>query len=87
MFEVVLYYSKGGKAKKVAEFFKLPILNILNALNDKYLDRYSNIIIVCPTYGDEELPLEVEDCLLKLKIKNKNYAICELGNFFGNEKD
>jgi flavodoxin len=82
MFNAVFYYSKGGNSLKVAEFFSLPLLNVINNPN---LENYNNYIIVCPTYGDEELPFEMEDFLINLKFKNKKYAICELGNRFGHE--
>lgn len=82
MFEAVLYYSKGGNSLKVAEFFNLPLLNVINNPN---LENYNNYIIVCPTYGDEELPFEMEDFLINLKVQNKKYAVCELGNRFGHE--
>lgn len=82
MFDAVLYFSNGGNSLKVAEFFLLPLLNVKNNPN---LEFYNNLIIVCPTYGDEELPFDMEDFLINLKIKNKNYAVCELGNRFGHE--
>ena len=82
MFEAVLYYSKGGNSLQVAESFSLPLLNVEDNPN---VEKYSNYIIVSPTYGDEELPFEMEDFLINLKVKNKKYAICELGNRFGHE--
>lgn len=84
MFDVVLYYSKGGKSLEVAKSFGLPIENVSN---NPDLEKYSGVLIVCPTYGDEEVPLEMEDYLINLKTKNKKYAICELGNLFGHESE
>jgi flavodoxin len=82
MFEAVLYFSKGGSSLKVAESFGLPLVNVNDAPD---LNKYNALIVVCPTYGDEELPPEMEDFLIKLKITNKKYAVCELGNRFGHE--
>jgi len=85
IFEAVLYFSSSsGKSLKVAKSFNMLLLDVEKNPNIK---KYKNIIIVCPTYGDEELPLAMEKYLLKLKLKNKNYAVCELGNFFGFEKE
>lgn len=82
MFDVVLYYSKGGNSLKVAKFFNLPLIDVKTNPN---LEKYNCLIIVCPTYGDEELPFEMEDFLINLKTFNKKYAVCELGNRFGHE--
>ena len=84
MFNLVLYYSKGGSSLRVAEQFGVTTKNITEKPN---LKKYEDIIIVCPTYGDEELPRQMEDYLRRIKVKNKNYAICELGNYFGFEKE
>lgn len=84
MFDAVLYYSKGGNSLKVAKYFELPLLNVINNPN---LENYNSFVVVCPTYGDEELPFEMEDFLINLKVKNKKYAICELGNRFGHEEN
>jgi flavodoxin len=83
-FDVVLYWSKGKKSSLVAKEFGIPILSVIDNPN---LDRYKNMIIVCPTYGDEELPFEMEDFLIKLRTTEKKFAVCELGNFFGHEKE
>lgn len=40
-------------------------------------------LFICPTYGDEELPHDMEDFLLKLNVKNKLFVICEIGNYYG----
>ena len=49
------------------------------------LSKFNTIIIVVSNTGDEELPQPMEDYLAKLKIKNKKYIVCELGNYFGFE--
>lgn len=59
----------------------LPIFDVRKEINwsfDCYLFVFAN-------KGDEELPSEMETFLIDLKIKNKNYQICELGNYFGYE--
>lgn len=83
-FDVVLCWSKGTKSSLVAKEFGIPIVCVTK---NPDLDKYENIIIVCPTYGDEELPFEMEDFLLNLKTIKKSFAVCELGNFFGHEKE
>lgn len=81
----VLYCTKSGHTKKivdkVAQYFNFKY-SLLNVKENPCLDGYDLIIIFCPTYGDEELPLEMEDYLVSVNF-NKNYAVCELGNYFG----
>lgn len=81
-FDYVLYFSGGKKSQIVAEFFDLPTIPI-----PQVLPNFNRIIIVCPTYGDEELPLEIEDFLIELNINDKEYALCVLGNYFGYERE
>ena len=78
MFDFILYFSLSNKTKQIAESFDLPVVEI-----HEELPEFNRIIIICPTYGDEELPWEMESFLLNLKIANKDYAICEVGNYFG----
>ena len=51
------------------------------------LSSYSFLTIICANAGDEELQPEMERFLLSLRTRNANYAICELGNYFGFERD
>lgn len=44
---------------------------------------YEFVIVVCPTYGDDELPQAMEDYLQRLTVTGKKYTICELGNYYG----
>lgn len=78
----VIYCSIHGHAKKASSFFSYQVFNI----NEKIDYNADTFVIICPTYGDEELPLEMEDFLLNLQIRNKNYYICELGNLFEQEE-
>jgi flavodoxin len=84
MYDAVLFYSRGGRSLEVAKSFNLPMLNVCDSPK---LENLKKIIIVCPTYGDEELPLTMEDYLIRLKTKKKIYSVCELGNYFGHEKE
>jgi len=84
-YDLVLHSSVINKsntykvAKKISNFLKIDILHI----DDVDFFKYKNIIICCSTFGDEELPFNMEFFLENLKIKSKNYTICELGNYFG----
>lgn len=80
---ITLYDSIHGKSKKVASL--LP--NHIHVSNIKKIEKYDFFIFICPTYGDEELPIEMENFIIKLKTKNKYYTICELGNYFGDTYD
>jgi flavodoxin len=76
-----IYSSVKNKTKLVANCFE----NSLNIKTNPIIDC-DLLIILCPTYGDEELPLEMEDYLLGIQIINlKFFAICELGNYYGYE--
>lgn len=78
----VLYATQHGKTLTVAKHFAQE-LPILNANDNPDLDKYDTIVIFCPTYGDEELPFEMEDFLIQLTCKPKNFMVCELGNYYG----
>jgi flavodoxin len=77
----IIYCSVKNKTTLVANYFD----NALNIKVNPIIDC-DLLIILCPTYGDEELPLEMEDYLLNIKINNlKYFTICELGNYYGYE--
>ncbi len=67
----------------VAEKFNMPILDITQNSIDWSFEKY---ILIFSNRGDEELPPEMEHFLINLKIENKKYQICELGNDFGFER-
>lgn len=73
-----IYASKHGRSKKVAQRFD----NNHNAETYPALDE-DVILFVCPTYGDEELPPAMEQFLMSIKEQDKQYVICELGNYYG----
>lgn len=73
-----IYASKHGHSKSVAKKFK----DCHDVKDNPPLN--SNIILfICPTYGDEELPLEMEEFICSIKEKRKLFVICELGNYYG----
>lgn len=74
----VIYASNHGKTKQVADKFT----QAENAENCTSLHG-DVVIFLCPTYGDEELPFAMEDFLIKHTNRNKQYVICELGNYYG----
>jgi hypothetical protein len=80
----VLINSNSGNSYLVASTFGW---DILTAADMPDLKPYSFIVIVCANTGDEELQPNMENFLLSLTIKNKSFAICELGNYFGFERD
>ena len=85
---LVIYHSQKDKSNtfKVAKKISI-LLNIKNKKIGSFnFNKYNFFIIVCATYGDEELPFEVEDFLENLSILNKKYCICELGNYFGTKE-
>lgn len=59
----------------------------LFAVDTPDLGPYEFVVLVCANTGDEELQPEMERFLLTLKTTGKRYAICELGNYFGYERD
>ncbi|PXY44074.1 hypothetical protein DMB68_16680 [Flavobacterium hydrophilum] len=89
---LIVFSSKGNSAKNSA----FRILDNLNketeilCLNDNFTLaqnlEFKNLILVCPTYGDEEMERRMEDFLVKSDWNNhqkKNFAICELGLYRG----
>ncbi|HMU55984.1 MAG TPA: flavodoxin family protein [Nitrospira sp.] len=92
---VVLYASSHGSTRRVVkrlgdmiEFpFDLYDVKTLGDASD--LSRYDVFVFFSPTYGNEELQLDMERFLLnfKLDMSSKHYAICELGNYYGYEND
>lgn len=77
----VIYDSNHGKSKIIAHKFDYEVSHVNNA--KLWADL---IIFICPTYGDEELPADMEKFLINLKLTNKLYVICELGNYYGYEE-
>lgn len=82
MRKLIIYTSKHNHTKKVASFFS-DLFDVCHVKDVKDIDYYDLVFFICPTYGDEELPFDMEDFLINLKSKNKLYIVCELGNYFG----
>ena len=59
----LIYDSPHGKTKFVSSKFNCECFSAEDAV------IWADIVLfLCPTYGDEELPHEMEDLLLSLKI-------------------
>jgi flavodoxin len=78
---VTLYTSVHGHSREVA--YQLP--NPIKVIPSLKIDDFNMFIFVCPTYGDEELPLTMEEFLLEITNTNKYFTVCELGNYYGYE--
>lgn len=75
-----IYDSNGQKAKTIAETFSCDV----QAVKDNPKIWADVILFICPTYGDEELPHDMEDFLLNLNAAiKKNFVVCEIGNYYG----
>lgn len=89
---VIVFSSKGNSAKTVAmQILKNSNDNveILN-LNENFILAqnfvFDFLILVCPTYGDEELEITMENFLVQSDWsihENKKFAVCELGLYRG----
>jgi flavodoxin len=83
---LVIYSHKGGKNEIVASIISKSLECESKCAQDCPNIRDSKIIIfVAPNTGDEELTNELEKFLLQIEEKNKNYIVCELGNYLGFE--
>jgi flavodoxin len=76
---LVVYDSRNGKTEFIAR--KIP--GIVKNINDDFsFDNFDLIVFVCPTYGDEELPPEMEKFIICLDVVKK-FTVCETGNYYG----
>jgi len=76
----VIYDSNHGRTKTVTQGFMCEVKHVSEAR------IWADVVVfICPTYGDEELPHDMEDFLTNIKLENKSYVICETGNYFGYE--
>jgi flavodoxin len=89
---LILYASKGDSAKKVAEFLQDNLIDNsqIICVNNNVIKaedfNFSLLILVCPTYGDEELETDMENFLIKSNWNNhrgKYFTVCELGLYRG----
>lgn len=74
----IIYASKHGHSKKVAERFE----KCYDVKSNPSLDE-DIILFICPTYGDEELSPDMESFIISITESNKMFVICELGNYYG----
>jgi flavodoxin len=82
MQSIIVYDSKHGKTKlaatKASIILKTPFFHVKD---NPIIENC--VIFLCPTYGDEELPPDMEFYLISLTETNKKFIICELGNYYG----
>lgn len=89
---VIVFSSKGNSTKTVAMQIcknSNDSVEIIN-LNENFILAqnfdFDFLILVCPTYGDEELEITMENFLVKSDWnghENKKFAVCELGLYRG----
>ena len=89
---VIIYSSKGNSTKQVALSIKANIryestlINLYDCdIKSENID-FDLLVLVCPTYGDEELEIKMEQFLILSdwsKHKSKKIAVCELGLYRG----
>ena len=90
---VILYASTHGKtAKVVAETVQhlnapAEMFDVRSVESAERLAGYDLYLFFAPTYGDEELQIDMERFLLRceLDLAGKYFAICELGSYYGYE--
>ncbi|MFN7139994.1 MAG: flavodoxin domain-containing protein [Limisphaerales bacterium] len=90
----LLYGSTHGKTSKVVkevlEHLKttpVDAFNVRDVESARQMEDYELFLFFCPTYGDEELQVDMEQFILRspLDLTGKYFAICELGSYYGYE--
>lgn len=92
---VVLYASSHGSTRAVVKRlatmvrFSVDCFDVKDLKDWSSLDHYQAFLFVSPTYGNEELQPDMEKFIVnfKLDMSRKQYAICELGNYYGFDSD
>jgi flavodoxin len=88
----IVYASRGNSARKVAEavrtnFLEMPDIICLNEVKITAENlKFDYLILICPTYGDEELETQMEKFLIDSDWSlhsNKLFSVCELGLYRG----
>lgn len=77
-----VYVSPHGHTRKVARTLPLPRYDLKDGMPN--IGMFDLVIILCPTYGDGELPIEMEDFVEDVP-GIKDFLVCELGNYYGFE--
>lgn len=94
MKRLIIYASRGISAQRVAQAInenfinKFQIICVNNEEIDAQMLEFEHLILVCPTYGDEELETGMERFLINSnwnKHKSKKFSVCELGLYRGYE--
>jgi flavodoxin len=84
---VILHNKKSGNNFQVAKLIQEKLIcECFAAEDDPNIEEFGTIIIVASNMGDEEISQPMEDYLFALKTQNKQYFVCELGNYFGLEE-
>ena len=88
-FETALVHaSRGGNTLRVVERLRELLKFSYTEWNDSNAPVVWNsarVLFVSPTCGDEELHPGLEDYLLGVRQNGCEFAICELGNYYGYE--
>jgi flavodoxin len=87
----VLYASNFGRTKKVVAeviahlVIRPDVFDVKDRPDRHALGKYDLLAFFSPTYGDEELPEEMENFLdgFDLDLTGKSFVVCELGNYYG----
>jgi flavodoxin len=87
----ILYASSHGRTRKVLGevlqhlAIRPDVFDVKEGLKPPQLADYDLLVFLCPTYGDEELQDDMENFLddFTLDLAGKQFAICELGNYYG----
>jgi flavodoxin len=87
----LLYASSHGCTRKVLATalthlaIRPDVFDVKEGIDQPCLTEYDFLAFFCPTYGDEELQDDMEDFLdgLQVDLTGKQFAICELGNYYG----
>ncbi len=92
---MIVFTSKGNTAEKVAnhiksrtELFSSDVLNLNTHAAPAQELSFSNLLLICPNYGDAELETGMEQFLVSSDWtihKQKYFAVCELGLYRGYE--
>jgi flavodoxin len=89
---IVFFSSRGNQAKNVAlevlHHIGLPLNNLIDVSLIDCVDNldFDYAIFICPTYGDEELEINMERFIVALKSKevpSRSFSVIELGLYRG----
>ena len=88
---LLVFGSTGGNTRTVAHriqsFLKFPI-DVVDVASVKDVDVFLNydfVLFFASTWGDGELQIDMEDFFVNFSpnLLGRQYAICELGNYYG----